>query len=83
MDPVIETAVVPPQRPEFVLTGADDSFWSISEQVYGSGAYYRALFRHNESKVLRPDQLRPGIQVNTPPLEVLQKRYPTDFPVAP
>jgi nucleoid-associated protein YgaU len=66
--------------PEFVLTGEDDSFWSISKQVYGSGAYYRALFRHNESKVLRPDQLSPGIQVSTPPLEVLRERYPADFP---
>ena len=66
--------------PEFVLTGAEDSFWTISERVYGSGVYYRALFRHNEAKVLRPDQLRPGIQVKTPPLDVLRELYPTDFP---
>lgn len=73
------TAAMPP-RPEFVLTDSDDSFWSISEEVYGTGVYYRALFRHNESKVLRPDQLRGGIQINTPPLEVLQRQYPADFP---
>ncbi len=66
--------------PEFVLTGAEDSFWSISEAVYGSGAYYRALFRHNETKVLRPDQLRAGVQVRTPPLEVLRELYPSEFP---
>jgi hypothetical protein len=66
--------------PEFVLTGPEDSFWSISEQVYGSGSYYRALFRHNEASVLRPDQLRAGIEVRTPPLSLLRDRYPTDFP---
>ncbi|MDA1054677.1 MAG: hypothetical protein O3C40_29970 [Planctomycetota bacterium] len=84
--PSIETPTVPVARrplPEFVLTGAKDSFWSISEQVYGSGVYYRALFRHNEARVLRPDQLQAGIEVTTPPLEVLRKRYPADFPAAP
>ena len=82
---VTETPTLPVASrplPEFVLTGEDDSFWSISKQVYGTGAYYRALFRHNESKVLRPDQLSPGIQVSTPPLEVLRERYPADFPTA-
>ncbi|MDA1054673.1 MAG: hypothetical protein O3C40_29950 [Planctomycetota bacterium] len=69
--------------PEFVLTGAEDSFWSISEQVYGSGVYYRALFCHNEAKVLRPDQLQAGIEVTTPPLDVLRERYPADFPAEP
>jgi nucleoid-associated protein YgaU len=66
--------------PEFVLTDSEDSFWSISERVYGSGVYYRALFRHNEAKVLRPDQLRPGVEVKTPALEVLRELYPSDFP---
>ncbi|MEX0819733.1 MAG: hypothetical protein WD070_09060 [Pirellulaceae bacterium] len=69
--------------PEFVLTSAEDSFWSISEQIYGTGAYYRALFRHNETKVLRPDQLRAGIEVRTPPLEVLKELYPDDYPADP
>lgn len=69
--------------PESVLTDADDSFWSISEKVYGTGVYYRALFRHNEAKVLRPDQLRAGIELNTPPLEVLREKYPADCPKDP
>ncbi|MEO8495821.1 MAG: hypothetical protein ABI614_12170 [Planctomycetota bacterium] len=72
-----------PSLPEIVLTEADDSFWTISERVYGSGVYYRALFRHNEAKVLRPDQLRAGVEVSTPPLEVLRERYPADFPAEP
>ena len=64
------------------MTGPEDSFWSISEQVYGSGAYYRALFRHNETKVLRPDQLQAGVKVRTPSLDVLRERYQEDFPTS-
>jgi hypothetical protein len=84
--PRSETPTVPVAAqplPEFVVTGAEDSFWTISERVYGSGAYYRALFRHNEAKVLRPDQLRAGVEVRTPSLEVLQELYPADFPQGP
>ncbi|MBC8354212.1 MAG: hypothetical protein H8E66_19640 [Planctomycetes bacterium] len=69
--------------PEFVLTGPEDSFWSISEQVYRDGTYYRALFRHNESKVLRPDQLRAGIEIRTPPIGALRELYPADCPKSP
>ena len=81
-----ETPTVPVAArplPQFVLSDSEDSFWSISERVYGSGAYYRALFRHNEAKVLRPDQLRPGVEVTTPSLEVLRELYPSDFPEHP
>lgn len=84
--PRFETPAVPVATralPEFVLTDAEDSFWSISERVYGSGVYYRALFRHNEAKVLRPDQLRAGVEVRTPSLEVLKKLYPAEFPGEP
>jgi len=82
----IETPTIPAATrplPELVLTRPEDSFWSISERVYGSGTYYRALFRHNEANVLRPDQLRAGVEVRTPPLEVLRERYPADFPGGP
>lgn len=83
LSPLIETSTVPVAArplPEFVLTDSEDSFWSISERVYGSGTYYRALFRHNEANVLRPDQLRAGVEVRTPPLNVLRELYPADFP---
>ncbi|MBP85874.1 MAG: hypothetical protein CMJ64_04015 [Planctomycetaceae bacterium] len=63
-----------------IITGPKDSFWSISEKAYGAGAYYRALFRHNRDQVLRPDQLRAGIEIEVPPLETLRSLYPTDVP---
>lgn len=63
-----------------IVTGPDDSFWSISENAYGSGIYYRALFRHNRKEVLRPDQLKAGTEIEIPPLETLRALYPQDFP---
>jgi nucleoid-associated protein YgaU len=70
----------PQQRTSRIITGPGDSFWSISEKAYGSGAYYRALFRHNRNQVLRPDQLKAGIKIDIPPLETLRALYPNDFP---
>jgi nucleoid-associated protein YgaU len=79
-----ETTNQPPiQAPQDVVTVEDDSFWSISERVYGSGVYYRALFRHNQTHVLRPDQLRPGIELKVPSLETLRRLYPDDCRQAP
>ena len=35
----------------------NDSYWTISERVYGSGAYFRALAEQNRGKAARPDRL--------------------------
>jgi nucleoid-associated protein YgaU len=71
----------PPTTTRRITTGPNDSFWTISEAVYGSKAYYRALFRHNRQAVLRPDQLKAGIELEVPPLETLRSLYPEEFPV--
>ena len=76
----IAPAAAPQQSTSWIITGPDDSFWSISEKAYNSRAYYRALFRHNRNAVLRPDQLKAGIEIEVPPLETLRRLYPTDFP---
>jgi len=69
--------------PRKTVTKANDSFWSIAERAYGDGGgvYYRALFRHNRTQVLRPDQLRAGITLEVPPIELLKQLYPDDCPV--
>lgn len=66
--------------PRRLVTQDQDSFWSISEQAYGTGAYYRALFRHNRLRVLRPDQLRAGLELEIPSPEQLRQLYPEDCP---
>jgi nucleoid-associated protein YgaU len=54
----------------------NDSFWTISEKVYGSGAYFRALAEQNRGKAARPDRLPPGLVISTPPVAQLEKDYP-------
>ena len=54
----------------------NDSFWTISERVYGNGAYFRALGELNRGKAARPDRLSPGLLIATPPVAQLQKDYP-------
>jgi nucleoid-associated protein YgaU len=56
----------------------NDSFWTISQRVYGSGAYFRALAEVNRSKVARPDRLQPGLVISTPPITQLERDY-ADF----
>ena len=60
----------------------NDSFWTISEKVYGSGAYFRALAEQNRGKAARPDRLPPGLVITTPPVAQLEKDYPDLCPRA-
>ncbi len=54
----------------------NDNFWTISEKVYGTPFYFKALQEHNRSRYPRPDLVRPGDEVATPSLEVLARKYP-------
>ncbi len=54
----------------------NDSYWTISERVYGSGAYFRALAERNRGKAARPDRLPPGLVISTPAVAQLEKEYP-------
>jgi len=53
----------------------NDSYWTISERVYGNGAYFRALAEQNRGKTARPDRLSPGLVISTPPVVQLEKDY--------
>jgi len=64
-----------------VATG--DNFWNISEMVYGDGAYFRALYEHNRRHVPKPEQLRAGEVIETPPVSVLAQTYPDLCPKSP
>jgi len=54
----------------------NDNYWTISEKIYGSGAYFRALAEQNRGKAARPDRLPPGLVISTPPVAQLEKDYP-------
>lgn len=68
--------------PASVITKQDDSLWSISEQTYGQGDYFRALFALNKDRIPRPDRIGAGIELQTPPLEELRQLFPDLCPAA-
>jgi len=53
----------------------NDSYWKISEKVYGTGAYFQALAEQNRKKVPDENRLRPGDTISIPPLGELEKKY--------
>lgn len=54
----------------------NDNYWRISQKLYGTGAYFKALFEHNRQKFPRADRLRQGDVISAPPIDVLEKTYP-------
>ncbi len=60
----------------------NDSYWVISEKLYGSGAYFKALAEHNRDKIPRENQLQVGDVISAPELAALEKTYPELCPKA-
>ncbi|MGO8691252.1 MAG: LysM peptidoglycan-binding domain-containing protein [Thermoguttaceae bacterium] len=54
----------------------NDTFWLISQKVYGSGGYFKALAEHNRGKVAQRDKLRVGQTIATPTIAQLEQTYP-------
>jgi nucleoid-associated protein YgaU len=54
----------------------NDSYWAISRNLYGTGAYFKALAEHNRAKYAQEDQLRVGDTVAAPDPAELEQKYP-------
>ena len=54
----------------------NDSYWTVSRKLYGSGSYFKALAEHNRDKYPRQDQLRIGDVIIAPSLTQLEQTYP-------
>lgn len=52
-----------------------ETYWSISERLYGTGAYFKALAEHNRDKVPHPDRLKVGDVIRAPTREQLEQTY--------
>lgn len=63
-------------RDEQYVIQPNDNYWRISEKLYGTGAYFKALFEHNRKQFPRADRLRQGDTISVPPIEVLERTYP-------
>ena len=54
----------------------NDSYWAISRNLYGTGAYFKALAEHNRAKYAQEDQLRVGDTIAAPDPAELEQKYP-------
>lgn len=54
----------------------NDSYWLISKNLYGSGAYFKALAEHNHLKHPDADRLRVGDSILAPDQSELEQAYP-------
>ena len=60
----------------------NDSFWTISQKVYGTGGYFKAVQRHNRKPGGNSDGLEIGGLILVPPVEELEQKYPQLCPEA-
>ena len=54
----------------------NDSYWTISEKVYGTGGYFKALYEHNRKRSKVADDLKLGQVLTVPDEGVLRRLYP-------
>jgi nucleoid-associated protein YgaU len=54
----------------------NDSYWTISEKVYGTGGYFKALYEHNRKRSKVADELKLGQVLIVPDEGVLRRLYP-------
>ncbi|HEX3726654.1 MAG TPA: LysM peptidoglycan-binding domain-containing protein [Pirellulales bacterium] len=58
----------------------NDSLWIISEKVYGTGRYFKAIYEHNRAKLPNSHRLQVGIVISVPATSVLEQNYPALCP---
>jgi nucleoid-associated protein YgaU len=66
----------PLRQAETYTVEPNDSYWTISEKVYGTGGYFKAIQRHNQPKTGRTEGLNVGQTLSLPTVEVLAQKYP-------
>jgi nucleoid-associated protein YgaU len=57
----------------------NDSFWRISQRVYGTGRYFQALYEYNRRDCPQPDRLPAGVTIQTPEPYLLERAFPDMF----
>ncbi len=70
----------PSPRSPVYLVEQTDTYWSISKKLYGTPRFFQALAEHNRDRVPQPEQLRAGVELQTPPAEELVEQYARFIP---
>ena len=63
------------ERDEYVVQ-PNENYWVISKYLYGTGAYFKALYELNRKQHPRADRLKTGDVILAPSVEVLAHRFP-------
>ena len=58
----------------------NDSLWTVSEKVYGTGRYFKAIYEHNRARLPHADRLAVGTVIAVPPVATLEQNYPALCP---
>ncbi len=66
----------PSNSPGKYIVKHGDSYWSIAQELYGDGRFFRALFEHNRSRLVEFENLDAGTEINAPAVDLLIIRYP-------
>jgi nucleoid-associated protein YgaU len=69
-----------PTRDGSYVVEPNDSFWTISQKVYGAPGFFKALQRHNRKPGTPNVGLTVGEKLSTPPIEQLRREYPNLCP---
>ncbi len=54
----------------------NDSYWVISQRLYATGAYFKALAEHNRGRIPRENDLAVGAVISAPSIGELERSYP-------
>lgn len=54
----------------------NDTFWTICERAYGTGAFFKALYEYNRRRHKQADELVVGQELLVPDENVLRRHYP-------
>ncbi len=63
-------------KPGQYIVQPNDNYWTISEKVYGTGGYFKAIFEHNRRQHPNAERLQVGEMLLTPDVASLQRDYP-------
>jgi nucleoid-associated protein YgaU len=73
-------AAIPRRDGDQYVVQPNDSYWTISERVYGTGAFFKALYEHNRKRMKNPDDLKVGQVLLVPDESTLRRSYPDMCP---
>ena len=67
-------------EPDGYTVEPNDNFWRISQKLYGTGAYFKALEEYNRQRFGDQVVIHAGDVISAPPLDVLRAQVPSLVP---